>query len=367
MNTVTKLAQELTRFQSTHTQPEEMSACLEHCISFFEGLAVHIARHEHEGIRSVVIGNTDTKHFDVLLLGHIDTVDGAARMFEGRIEDGKLYGRGTLDMKAFVATSLVVVRDLISEDFSGTIGVAIVTDEELGGIHGARHLVEDCGYTADTVLVPDDGEDLNTIISGTKHILHTRFTAKGKESHACRPWDGENAITALFRTYNNVEKSIHSLEPSRANNPDSMWVHTVNLGTIEGGVATNEVPEHARMNIDIRFVPPVTRGEIEHILKSACEEGVSFEILLEGPPTTTDENDPVVQAYTQAIKDVTGGPVSSRGSGGGTDARYFAYNNMRTIVHQGNGGDAQGEHEHVEVESLEKLVEIQKKFIRSAY
>lgn len=367
MNTVTTLAQELARFRSTHTNPKEMLACLEHCISFFDGVGVHIARHEHENIPSVVISNGEAKHFDVLFVAHIDTVDGSDELFEGRIEEGKLFGRGTLDMKAFVATSLVVVRELIEEGFTGSIGVAVVTDEELGGVHGARHLVEDIGYTADTVLVPDDGEDVGTIIARTKHILQVRFDALGKESHACRPWDGVNAIRMLQSTYDALEESVQVLEPSRSSNPNSTWVNSINLGTITGGLATNEVPEKASMTVDIRFVPPVTRKVIEHILATSCVEGVSYIVTLEGPPTQIDTDDEVVKVYSDAIKNNIGREPLFEGSGGGTDARYFAYAGMRAIVHQGNGGDAQGGTEHVEVESLEALVKIQKEFITRQY
>jgi acetylornithine deacetylase len=270
-------------------------------------------------------------------------------------------------MKAFVATSMVVFSDLVRADFSGTIGLVIVTDEELGGRCGARHLVEDLGYTADTVLVPDDGEAIDRVIGDTKHILQLSFVAKGKEAHACRPWNGQNAITALFTTYQKLAIALDKLAAEDAKEAsDPNWITTYNIGTINGGVATNEVPEQAEMTVDVRFVAPTTRAQLMQLVEESLAPGVKMNVALEGPPTTL-MRDAVVDAYLQSIAECTGKVPQLVGALGGTDGRYFAYAGMRTIVHQSAGGNAQAADEYVETQGLLDLVQIQKQFIETTY
>lgn len=361
--TVQELAQRLVQFRSTHQNPEQLQQCLDFCVSFFDGLPVVVKRYEHDGVRSIVIQTRDTADVDVLLLGHIDTISGPDALFEGRIEDGKLYGRGTLDMKAFVATSMVALKQLVDEGYKGNIALAIVTDEEMGGVHGARHLVEDIGYRAKVILVPDDGEHINRIVAESKRILHVRFVSEGVEAHAARPWMGRNAILQLLRTYDVLAHYFtHYTEP-----PQDVWVNTINLGTISGGSATNEIPGHAEMTVDLRLTPDVARETVLQWIKQSLQEGVRYKIVMEGDPTVIQKNDPMVQQYVDVVQSVTGQPGEFIKNGGGTDGRYFSHAGMTVIVHQGTGGFCQSDQEHVDVQSLDQLVKIHTQFIRSAF
>lgn len=357
--TVQDLAVRLVQFESTHEKAAEIDRCLDFCTAQFSELPVSIERYHFGEHPMTVISNRPGKIFDVLLLGHVDTVPGKPELFEGRIRDGKLYGRGTLDMKAFVATSIMLLRELVAEGFAGSIALAIVSDEELGGTFGAKRLVEELGYRAKVVLVPDDGESILKINNATKHILQLRFKATGKESHAARPWNGINALDLLLETYQRLRVHFPAFEAA----PDDDWVSTMNLGRFSGGTATNEVAGEAEMMIDIRFVAPLTREQVLTCLNSCLSPGVSYEVILEGYPTNLDRSHPYFQSYAEAIESVTGKPAEERRSGGGTDGRYFAAHGMPTIVHQGTGGFCQTDEEHVVLATLHQLVAIQKRFI----
>jgi len=357
------LAQKLIQFESTHERPDEIQACLDFCKSYFEGLPVFIKEYISEGIPSMVIHTKDTLDVDVLLLGHIDTIPGPKNLFEGKIQEGRLYGRGSLDMKAFVATSLQVVKELLVLGYKGNIAVAIVSDEELGGKNGANYLVNTIGYTAKVVLIPDDGERIENIVTETKHILHLDFFSKGKEAHGCQPWFGENAILALLSTYKNLEKHFQDCIEAE----DEQWVNTINLGTIEGGVATNEVPAEAKMSVDIRFTKDTTKEEMLECIKNACAKNVEFSIRMEGFPTILKENNSLLLSYAKSVETEIGKKIQCIKSGGGTDGRYFAERGMKVIVHQGGGGNCQAEDEYVEVDELIQLVNIQKRFIQENF
>ncbi len=358
MNTQ-QLAQKLVQFRSTHSHMDQMRACLDYCIDYFQEDNLIIKKYESGGKPSVVISNTDNENVDVILLGHIDTVDGADELFKGTIKDGKLYGRGSMDMKAFVATSMQVVKRLVAQDFSGTFALMIVSDEELGGVYGARYLVQDIGYTAKVVLVPDDGDDITHIIEETKHILHLSFKAKGIEAHANRPWDGVNAIEKLITVYTALRTHFGDFTTV----PDDIWVNTINLGKISGGVATNEVPGEATMTVDIRFVDGTTKEEVLQWIEGALIDGVTYQVDMEGYPTKLKQDNPLVTVYKGIVEKETGKQVRFIKAGGGTDARYFSQKGMLTIVHQSNGGSAQGDNEHVELDGLDVLVNIQTQFI----
>lgn len=360
---VTQLAQKLIQFESTHQNAAAMLACLDFCIEQFKGNDIMVERFTIEGNPMAIISTKGGRTFDVLLLGHIDTVEGDKKLFEGTIKDGKLYGRGTLDMKAFVATSITLMKELLDGGYNGNIGLAIVSDEELGGLYGAKQLANELGVTAKVALVPDDGEDILAVNNETKHILHLKLSAVGKEAHGARPWAGVNAIDLLLGTYANLRKQF----PAYDKTPEDIWVNTMNLGMIAGGTATNEVAGEASMAIDIRFVQPLTRSEVIASIEHALLPGVSYEVAMEGYPTNLKKDDPYLVAYVSAIEQVTGGKVRYRRSGGGTDGRYFSEKGIPVIVHQGNGAFCQTDDEHVEVETLATLVAIQKRFIENMF
>ncbi|PIR03522.1 MAG: hypothetical protein COV59_05005 [Candidatus Magasanikbacteria bacterium CG11_big_fil_rev_8_21_14_0_20_39_34] len=356
---VAALAKKLIQFETTHEKPDQIQECLNFCKSYLDGFPVIIKEFVSEGIPSIVIQTKDTTDVDVLLLGHIDTIPGPDELFEGKEKDGKLYGRGSLDMKAFVATSLQVLRELLEEGYLGNIALAIVSDEELGGKNGANYLVNTIGYNAKVVLVPDDGERIENIVTETKHILHLEFFAKGKEAHGCQPWFGKNAILDLIKTYKNLETHFEECLSAK----DEQWVNTINLGMIEGGVATNEVPSSAKMSVDIRFTKNTSKEQMIHFIEQSCEKDVHYKIRMEGFPTILEEEDPFLKSYAQLVIEEIGRPVTFLKSGGGTDGRYFAEKGMKVLVHQSNGGNCQAEDEYVEVDGLSRLVNIQKKFI----
>lgn len=363
--TVQQLAQKLVQFRSTHVCTEDLHACLDFCISFFDGHHLFIKRYENNSTHSVVIQTRDTLDVDVMLLVHIDTLEGHEDLFSGEIRDGKLFGRGSMDMKAFVASSMIVFKRLLEEDYRGNIALAIVTDEELGGLNGSKYLAETIGYKAKVILDPDDGEHISQIITETKRVFHITFTAHGKEAHASEPWKGDNAILSLFETYQRLSKFF----ADHTSPLEDTWVNTMNLSMIQGGIAANEVPQDASMTVDMRVLPHVTREDVVSWIDASSASGVEYSVNIEAHPTCIDVQHPFAQEYFCFVEEVTGHKVKHIRSGGGTDGRYFTKDQNETciIVHQGTGGECQSESEYVELESLNQLVEIQTKFIKKVF
>lgn len=353
-----KIAKQIIELRTTHNHPSIIQKGLDVCEKYFDNFPVIIKKYKNNGVSSLLILNQDTLQPDILLLGHLDVADGADDLFKLKIKDDKITGRGTSDMKAFVASNLYVMKQVLQSDFKGTIGCAIVTDEETGGTFGTKYLVEKIGLQPKVVLVPDDGDNIDTIVTDSKHILSWQFTATGKSAHGNRPWDGINAIELLIKTHSNLRKIF----PEQTSKPENNWINTMNLGIINGGFAANEVPREAVMNVDIRIVPPTTKEEINQKLKDALVEGVKLELIAEAKPTIVNQKDENFRRYCSIVKKHCG-KIYFKKSGGGTDARYFSPKNTSIIIHQGVAGDAQGENEYVELSSIKKLTDIQLEFI----
>lgn len=355
---VQELAIKLAQFESTHENHKGLSDCLTFCQDYFKDNDLYIERINNQGVKCLLLQNKKTLTPDVLLLGHIDTVPGKPELFEGKVIDGWLYGRGTLDMKAFVATSMVVFKEAI-KNTNKLISLLIVTDEELGGEFGAMYMTEQYGLAPKIVLVPDDGEEISSLVKENKEITQLKFTATGVESHACRPWDGKNAIEMLYKTFNNLAAHFNECRTVKS----FTWVDTINLGIISGGSATNEVPGDATMNVDIRLTHNSSLRPLDKILDVACEDGVTYEVINSCSAVFLDESNEVVKNYCESITKVTGKQPNYIQSGGATDGVRFAKKGSLVITHQGTGKDCQSDKERVLLESLDQLVEIQLNFI----
>ncbi len=359
MKSTLDLAQKLVQFKTTQGRPSEMDACLRFCEKQFDTRQAEISKYEKDGNKSLIIANTGGIEFDVLLVGHIDTVEGRDELFQGVLSDGRLYGRGSMDMKAFVATSIRVLQAVLDAKMDIRVGLMIVTDEELGGINGAKYLVEEIGLHARVVLVPDDGEVIDQVVSHTKSILHAKVKAKGLEAHGNRPWDGISAIDLIIEAKNNLEKCFPDVRGLKG----TQWIESINVGKIKGGTATNEVSGYAEMDVDIRYTEAYQKEDIIERINKSLPENVSYEEVMFSSGVILDKKNDDVKMYFNSIRKVLGSEPRFLQSGGGTDGRYFASRGMTVIAHQGTGGNTQGDREYVEVDSLEKLIEIHLNFI----
>ncbi len=213
---------------------------------------------EHLMIRA--FENVGNNQNPVLLLGHTDTVHPVFSKTQNptRIEDGKLYGCGTFDMKANIILILQVFRAIQQFGLKPKrpINVLLACDEEVGSDTG-RELVEREAKNCEFCLVfePSQNGKVKTGRKGTS--LYTLKT-HGIPSHAgLEPKRGSSAILEISRQI----EHIHSLT-------DFEIGTTVSVGTITGGTASNVVPAEAECSIDVRFETLEEAKRIEGEFKS---------------------------------------------------------------------------------------------------
>jgi acetylornithine deacetylase len=197
----------------------------------------------------------------VVLNGHTDVVPVEGQVwtsdpFTLTERDGRLHGRGAVDMKGFLACMLASVPAWQARPLKRPIHVSMCYDEEIGGF-GAPVLVEDMGRTAPRPSVAIVGEPTGMrIVSGHKGGFEMRTMITGFEAHASDPRKGANAIVSAARFIAMLDDLGRELAAApRVGSPfDPAWT-TISVGTIHGGAARNIIAGSCVFDWELRPVP----------------------------------------------------------------------------------------------------------------
>lgn len=225
----------------------------------------------------------------VILEAHMDTVSVQGMgipPFEPRVEDGKLYGRGSCDTKAGLAAMMHAIASLHEEGVRPPceVWLAAVVDEEFS-YRGVVKLCEE--LTAHAALVAEP-TGLRAIIAG-KGVLRWRIVVRGKAAHSSKPQLGVNAISHAARIVLAIEED-HARLAAKVH--PLLGPATVNVGIIRGGVQVNFVPDTCAIEIDRRLLPGETgAGVLAHyqgLLDGLQSQHPTFDAVME-PPMILDE------------------------------------------------------------------------------
>jgi len=339
-----ELTQQLIRFRSTVHQPEQIRGCVDFVKDFFQQTSLRVEHIENKGVHSLFISK-GTKHPKVLLSGHLDVVSGDDDQFVPVLREGKLFGRGALDMKSGISVMMMLMRECSQNNFD--VGLMLTTDEELGGFDGTGYIVEQ-GYLGDVVIIPDGGEAVHHVVTKAKGVIHVTVTATGSSAHASHMWDGKNAIYLLMRGL----ESLRTLFLRVREHPKGHWVNTFNIGRIQGGLATNVVPNIATAQCDIRFIETQNPHQLITLMRSVLPPGVELDVYANEPPMITPMNHPLVLAYMEAIKTVGRVPMIDADHGS-SDGRFFSAKGVPVILAQPDGGNIHAKGEWVDIQSID--------------
>jgi len=232
-----------------------------------------------------------TGHVDVVPLGDAPWTQAP---FGGDIVDGKLYGRGSSDMKAGVA-AFVCAAIACAEQIKGTAGVTlIITAGEETGCEGAFHMASQPGLLkpAGALLVAEPS--YNNPLAGHKGALWLRAKAKGITAHGSMPQHGDNAVYK-------IAKAALALQAFEFNHPPhpEMGSPTLNVGLISGGLNINSVPDAAELTIDIRSVAGQSHAAIQQAVQKTVGDDIRLEVIIDLPPVYTAPESPWVQRVMQ--------------------------------------------------------------------
>ena len=231
----------------------------------------------------------------LVMTGHFDTVPLGSKQwhedpFSGLIKDGKIYGRGSSDMKGGVA-AMIYAAIAAFKNSAPQGGVRLIfTAGEEPGCCGAKHLADtryDLGR-ASAVIVGEPTSNVPAI--GHKGALYLKVSASGKTAHSSMPELGDNAIYKAARAITKIENFRF-----QADRDDLHGFPTINVGLISGGKNINSVPDYAEFTVDIRSTAKVAHGEVLERLSQELGDEMTIEKLVDLMPVSSAESAPFVQ------------------------------------------------------------------------
>ncbi|TWT24091.1 M20 family metallopeptidase [Planomicrobium sp. CPCC 101110] len=318
------------------------------CAAWLEEHGQEVTVHENNGylMLTAVKGQGNET---LIWNGHVDVVPGNASQFAPVEKMGRLYGRGSADMKAGVAAMMMAFVELEAAALSRTVQLHIVTDEEIGG-HNTSEWLVDQGFTGDFVIC---GEPTNLKIGlQSKGVLHMDLIFKGKPAHGSRPWEGQNAIESAMKFHNQLGTLPFQQEAT------PYYAHpSVNLAIIGAGDRYNVVPDRCRMSYDIRFLPGQDPNDIIQQmdgLAKKLEIDMEYKADPSTPALTTKPSHPYIESLQQAIRKAGHADPVLFGQHGAADTRYYAatMGGEGAIEFGPAGADWHGDGEYVIISSL---------------
>jgi acetylornithine deacetylase len=302
--------------------------------------------------------------FTVLFEAHQDTVPVDAMTidpFSAKVEGGKLFGRGSCDVKAGVAVMLTALGRLVREKPAGSANVivAFTVDEENGGL-GVSELMKS-GLRADHAIVAEP--TLLNIVNAHKGVARWLLETSGRACHSSRPEQGVNAVYRMARLLRGVEEyatKLSSLPPDPMLGP-----RTISVGRVAGGVSANTVPDACSAILDRRLLPGETfdtaTADLDAFLRALPGIDFPFTLGKSSPgclPLSPAESRELVQRLGAVIDSVVGRhtvhPVPF-----GTDASRIASAGVPSVVFgPGDIAQAHTKDEWIDLAQLEPAAEI---------
>jgi succinyl-diaminopimelate desuccinylase len=375
---LTDLASRLVRIPTVNP-PGDVREAAELCARFLDraGFAIEfdaaepmkpnlIARYG-SGTPPVLLWNS---HLDVVPVG--EETAWTVPPFAGLVRDGKLYGRGSCDIKGGVAAQLAAAAAIARSgiDLRGTLIVTEVADEEVGGQLGAKRIAERDDLRPDYVLVAEP--TANRVCIGERGGVGIRVTVFGRTAHGALPWEGANAIEGMARVITAFQHELWPRLGARRHPYFAPASATISL--IQGGVKTNVVPDRCSIYIDRRLIPgeqpEEAVAEVREVAQRALEEVPGLRVVVEAAPEwpgrpaiLQPENSPLVRTMT-AVNAYLGLDTTLTGFSMGTDGRFFAARGYPTLIY--GPGDPRLAHQPDEWVSLDELVDCARAYALAA-
>ncbi len=291
----------------------------------------------------------------LMFCGHIDTVgvEGMSAPFVPDIRSGRLYGRGSQDMKGGVAAMLDAARQVAERGLArGRLIVAAVVDEEYASI-GADALVSQ--WTADAAIVTEP-TDLQIGV-GHKGFAWIEVETRGRAAHGSRPKDGRDAIMRMGRVLQRLESLDGHLQ-SRPAHP-IMGTGSLHASIINGGRELSSYPDRCHLQIERRTVAGETgdsaRQEVIEIIEALRGEDPEFDaretLMFARPPYELSATHELPQALTRAATSV-GRAAEVVGMSFWTDAAILASAGMPSVLFGPGGAGLHSVEEYVTTDDV---------------
>jgi acetylornithine deacetylase len=357
------LLRDLIRIPSVNPQlaPEERtneSAIADFARQWFESHGIRARLDEVAPNRPNMVAEVGSGRGPTLVFcGHLDTVSTSGMSidpFEPKVESGRVYGRGSYDMKGGVAAAMIAAAALAKEMIAGRLIVALVADEEYASL-GTQHFVKH--YNADACILtePSEGE----LILAHKGFVWLEVTCKGRAAHGSRFDLGVSAIEKMAKII--VKLAQFDRGQLRQRRHPLVGPASQHCAVIRGGTGLSTYSETCTLHLERRTLPTESLEgvvkEIQEVMASSGEEA-EVRVLLERPPLACDREARVTECLREAARTVTGQLPKELGVAYWMDAALFAGAGVPTANYGAAGAGAHEAVEWVDLESVDRCAHV---------
>lgn len=319
-------------------------------------------------------------HMDVVPAGPLDMWNSPP--FEPRVDNGWLYGRGSGDMKAGLASNLYALDALRACGYApaGDVFYQSVIEEECTGNGALACLAR--GYTADAALIPEPFSE--HLVTAQLGVIWFQVHLKGLPTHVAYAGSGSNAVEAAFPLIQALHEMEHRWNSVENRSEDYVQINhalNLNVGRIEGGDWTSSVPAWSVFDVRMAIFPgqsiDIAKAEIEQVITDAARDNKFLRNSLpeivyhgfhaEGYALSQDGSAKAAAAIVSlddAHKSATGEPLIREAITATTDARFFGlYADTPALVYGPRAEAIHGFNERVELESMRRITKSTALFI----
>jgi acetylornithine deacetylase len=325
-----------------------------------EGLGFEVRSQETAPGRPNIIarwpGNSGGQ--SLLLTGHTDVVsieNMSGDPFDGRIEDGKLYGRGAYDMKGGLASILGAVEALKRGGFqpAGDLWLGFVTDEEYLSI-GMDALVKEIQPDAAILTEPTEMQ----LCIAHKGFAWLTISTEGRAAHGSRYDQGVDAIVQMGRVLAELGRLESEVFPQH--NHALLGRPSVHASLVSGGLGLSTYPDACRLQIEHRLLPDETGEEVvwlwesilEHLALDDHDFRGSVKLDFERPGFEIEADAPIVRCVSQAFESVMNRSADFMGQYAWLDSAILSRAGIPTIILGPGGAGAHAAVEYVHLEDV---------------
>lgn len=346
------LLKELIAFETFTVDKPAVDRLVEDMTGRLASMGATVERFPMERVGDVLLArwNADAPGKPITFITHMDTVWPVGTLAERpiRIENGRLYGPGSIDMKAGIAVTLSAIKVLQDrgEFPNRPIWLLMTSDEEIGSVN-SKDIIVRVAAQSGLCLVMEPATPEGALKTWRKGVGDFRVKVTGKASHAGgAPEQGINAVVELAHQI----LKINALNDLKNGTSTSVTM-------VKGGHTNNVIPDSAEAYVDVRFL---TKAESERVKAAMAAlypvlPGAKLEISSgdERPPMERD--DLMVRTFEQCrrIGEAIGLRVDEAGSGGGSDGNFTASMGTPTLDGMGPTGEGlHAVHENVLISSV---------------
>jgi succinyl-diaminopimelate desuccinylase len=278
--------------------------------------------------------------------GHYDVVPASSpKQFEPREKEGKLFGRGSADMKSGLVAMIHAVKALkeCNVELDGRIGLLMVPDEETGGARGSGPLARAgiLGENGIGMLTPEPSSGV--IWNANRGAISMRATVKGRPAHVGLHFKGKNAFEGMIAVADRLlalKREVETRTTGFRIAPEAARRSILLLGgECSGGSNFNVVPDRMSFTIDRRINPEedmeTEKARLFEVLEGLRREGIDleWEVFQEGSPSGVPEDDPLARALVASAEEVTGRRPDFEICPGLLEIRFYAEKGVPALAY----------------------------------